>query len=136
MQRIHSGASSITILLCTLLAASLLQPGSKAAASRAYPQGCARESPSYYDYDSLPLPPPNLPSRSHDDFALLRRLGAGKFSDVFEAVDVGIQTNDQVGDAAGDIDSDEIVIDPTALCVIKVRFYYIPYSYYSKICIC
>ena len=76
--------------------------------SRAYPHGCAHEQPSYYDYDNYPLPPPNLPALSHDDFSLLRRLGAGKFSDVFEAVELS--------------DDDEIDenIDPSALCVIKV----------------
>lgn len=75
--------------------------------SRAYPHGCAHEQPSYYDYDNYPLPPPNLPALSHDDFSLLRRLGAGKFSDVFEAVELS--------------DDDEIDenIDPSALCVIK-----------------
>ncbi len=62
-------------------------------ASRAYPQGCSHESPAFYDYDSYPFPPPNVSVRSHDDFSLLRRLGAGKFSDVFEAVDVRSNTN-------------------------------------------
>lgn len=111
MQRIQS-KTSILLLICTIC--SGLLSGSQAA-SRAYPQGCAGESPSYYDYDSYPLPPPHLPSRSHDDFALLRRLGAGKFSDVFEAVDVGIEKSHAEG-AEGDSGQ---AVDPSALCVIK-----------------
>lgn len=86
------------------------------AVSRAYPKGCSREPPEYYNYDSLPFPPTNLPARTHDDYALLRRLGAGKFSDVFEAVEVdGKQFSE---------DSDEFACsyDPSELCVIKVSW--------------
>ena len=43
-------------------------------------------------------------------FWLLRRLGAGKFSDVFEAVDVGVN----------DVSEDVMEVDPASLCVIKV----------------
>jgi hypothetical protein len=81
-------------------------------ASRAYPKGCSRESPEYYTYDTLPFPPPNLPARTHDNYALLRRLGAGKFSDVFEAVEVDESTFKD--------DEDVATFDPLALCVIKV----------------
>jgi serine/threonine protein kinase len=100
-------------------------------ASRAYPQGCSHESPAFYDYDAYPFPPPNVPARTHNDFSLLRRLGAGKFSDVFEAVEVSsngsssasaISTSDQEASSTDnnddDIDDDE-KIDPNALCVIK-----------------
>ena len=61
-----------------------------AAVSRAYPLGCSSQLRSYYDYDSTSFPPPHLPPslvRTADEFGLTRRLGAGKFSDVFEAVD-------------------------------------------------
>jgi casein kinase II subunit alpha len=82
------------------------------AVSRAYPSGCSKEPPSYYDYDSLEFPPSNIPVRTHDDFALLRRLGAGKFSDVFEAVevskDIPLRGNNHHAE-----------FDPAALCVIK-----------------
>ena len=81
--------------------------------SRAYPKGCSRESPEYYTYDSLPFPPPNLPARSHDNYALLRRLGAGKFSDVFEAVEVTEDTFTEDSTSAA-------TFDPMSLCVIKV----------------
>lgn len=102
----------MNFLYVYLLAVSIITSHSPLveAVSRAYPHGCAHEQPSYYDYDTYPLPPPNLPALSHDDFSLLRRLGAGKFSDVFEAVELS--------------DSDEEMdetIDPSALCVIKVR---------------
>lgn len=84
-------------------------------ASRAYPKGCLRESPSYYDYDGLDFPPNDLvPIRNHDDFALLRRLGAGKFSDVFEAVESRQSIN--VADPNHILQKD---YDPSQLCVIK-----------------
>jgi len=54
----------------------------------AYPAGCSNKPTNYYDYDSCPLPPPQDQIRSRCDFQLLKRLGAGKFSDVFEAVDM------------------------------------------------
>ena len=80
--------------------------------SRAYPKGCSREPPSYYDYDSLEFPPSNIPVRTHEDFALLRRLGAGKFSDVFEAVEMSKDLLARGSDHHTDY-------DPAALCVIK-----------------
>ena len=88
--------------------------------SRAYPKGCSRESPEYYTYDSLQIPPPNLPARSHDDFALLRRLGAGKFSDVFEAVEVQVAKDSTSRNTCRDADGPASAFDPAALCVIKV----------------
>jgi len=57
-------------------------------AVRAYPQGCSQSDFSYYDYDSLPLPPPFCSVKTTDDYLLTRRLGTGKFSDVFEALAV------------------------------------------------
>lgn len=63
-------------------------------ASRAYPQGCIGRDPSYYDYDSTTslmtkeFPPSwlKVPVQSTADYKLIRRLGTGKFSDVFEAI--------------------------------------------------
>ena len=40
-----------------------------------------------YDYENVPFPPPGVQIRSPSDYLLIRRLGYGKFSDVFEAVD-------------------------------------------------
>jgi len=79
-------------------------------ADRAYPLGCSQQPLSYYNYDSYPFPPPGVTIRTTDDYLLLRRLGAGKFSDVFEAVDVDLeekfkQKRDQ--------------IDPRTLVVLK-----------------
>ena len=55
---------------------------------RAYPEGCTQRDASYYDYEHLDWPPqfcqPLLKSAS--DYLLTRRLGTGKFSDVFEAM--------------------------------------------------
>jgi hypothetical protein len=82
------------------------------AVSRAYPKGCSDELPSYYSYDDYELPPRDVPLRTHDEFALLRRLGAGKFSDVFEAVEIKDQS-------VLDIQFLED-LDPKLLCVIKV----------------
>ena len=110
----------------------------KSDSSRAYPAGCSHESPAFYDYDSYPFPPPNIPARRHEDFALVRRLGAGKFSDVFEAVEMTRannenennddgttsninNTNDHVNDRYSNDseDGNENCIDPSTLCVIK-----------------
>ena len=81
---------------------------------RAYPLGCSQQPPTYYNYDSYPFPPPGTLIGSTNDYLLLRRLGSGKFSDVFEAVDVrrdkalvinGMKTSE---------------IDPRTLVVLKV----------------
>ncbi|KAL3934374.1 MAG: hypothetical protein SGARI_003410, partial [Bacillariaceae sp.] len=56
-------------------------------AERAYPNGCSAQDPSYYDYKNAVFPPSGVPIKSPNDYMLVRRLGAGKFSDVFEAVD-------------------------------------------------
>jgi hypothetical protein len=76
----------------------------------AYPEGCSNKPSTYYDYDNYPFPPPSNIIRSRKEFRLLKRLGAGKFSDVFEAVDV---THDSA--KSSDAISDE------ALVAIKVR---------------
>lgn len=54
--------------------------------------GCSGRPQSYYDYDNYPFPPPNIAIKTTHDFQLLRRLGSGKFSDVFEAVDVDLES--------------------------------------------
>jgi Protein kinase domain. len=60
--------------------------------------------------------------RSHDDFALVRRLGAGKFSDVFEAVELGTSSTwsqQQQQRQEEEREQEEVAIDEAALCVIK-----------------
>jgi len=55
---------------------------------KAYPGGCANKLLSYYDYDeTYSWPPPADLCRTSEEFWLLRRLGNGKFSDVFEALE-------------------------------------------------
>ena len=89
-------------------------------ASRAYPKGCSNQLPSYYDYDNYPFPPPGL-SRTPKDFLLLRRLGAGKFSDVFEAVDVQLEKNIVMNDNNNNNKDQTDNVDSRTLCVLKVR---------------
>jgi casein kinase II subunit alpha len=80
---------------------------------RAYPLGCSQRDPSYYNYDDYIYPPRDINLvKTTSDYLLVRRLGSGKFSDVFEAVDVALerklpttQLNHQV--------------DPRALVVLK-----------------
>jgi casein kinase II subunit alpha len=67
---------------------------------RAYPWGCSREHPSYYNYEpsllhsfSSPFPPVGLEVKTVNDYLIVRQLGTGKFSDVFEAVDVELERN-------------------------------------------
>lgn len=60
-------------------------------AERAYPLGCSKEPTSYYDYGKSTFPPPDLPLKTVDDYLIVQRLGTGKFSDVFEAVDVEVE---------------------------------------------
>jgi casein kinase II subunit alpha len=74
-----------SLLLTTIL---LLQLASSSVAEQAYPLGCSEQPQSYYDYDNYPFPPPGISIKTTDSFHLLRRLGSGKFSDVFEAVNV------------------------------------------------
>eukprot|EP00934_Nitzschia_sp_Nitz4_P007608 Nitzschia sp. Nitz4//scaffold81_size91200//35588//36898//NITZ4_004985-RA/size91200-processed-gene-0.105-mRNA-1//1//CDS//3329558707//7598//frame0 len=70
------------------LAVILLLVNTQVASEQAYPKGCVNKDSSYYDYEKSNFPPNDILKKSPDDFMLLRRLGAGKFSDVFEAVDV------------------------------------------------
>ena len=58
---------------------------------RAYPLGCSQQPPSFYDYDNYPFPPSGLPLKSNKDYAIVSRLGTGKFSDVFEGVDMELE---------------------------------------------
>lgn len=60
-------------------------------AERAYPLGCSGKPPSYYDYENFSFPPPGVSLKTTKDFQILRRLGSGKFSDVFEAVDMDLE---------------------------------------------
>jgi casein kinase II subunit alpha len=60
-------------------------------AERAYPLGCSGKASTYYDYENYPFPPPGLPLKTTHDYQILRRLGSGKFSDVFEAVDITLE---------------------------------------------
>ena len=78
--------------------------GTLVLAEKAYPLGCSHRDPTYYDYENSVFPPvpitivdgngsgntvtiTNVPIKSNEDYLLTQRLGAGKFSDVFEAVD-------------------------------------------------
>jgi casein kinase II subunit alpha len=86
--------------------------------SRAYPLGCSQKDPTYYDFESYSFPPTDddgIPIKSTDDYMLVRRLGAGKFSDVFEAVDVQLEqlllTNNN--------SNQQKIIDPRSLVVLK-----------------
>ena len=65
-------------------------------AEKAYPLGCSHRDPAYYDYENSVFPPvpitigdgdtiTHVPIKTDQDYLLTRRLGAGKFSDVFEA---------------------------------------------------
>ena len=43
------------------------------------------------DASSATFPPPGLPVKTTDDYQIVKRLGTGKFSDVFEAVDMNLE---------------------------------------------
>ena len=88
--------------------ASLVVRGARS--EKAYPDGCSQKPPSYYDYENFPFLPPSLLVQSLDDYLLTRRLGTGKFSDVFEAVDVQAQKR---------LDKNPAVVDPRTLVVVK-----------------
>ena len=56
--------------------------------SKAYPLGCIDKDPTYYDYTNhYPWPPPEHLCSSSEKYWLSKRLGSGKFSDVFEALE-------------------------------------------------
>lgn len=61
-------------------------------------------------YERSSFPPPGVPLRHAEDFLLTRRLGTGKFSDVFEAVDTNLAAQFKVPSSR---------IDPRTIVVIK-----------------
>jgi casein kinase II subunit alpha len=83
-----------------------------ARADRAYPLGCSQRDSSFYDYENYQFPPQEVTIKSPDDYLLVRRLGAGKFSDVFEAVDVELEEKFNPKAKQGDpaIDSRTLVV--------------------------
>ena len=91
------------------------------AAEQAYPLGCSTKDSKYYDFESLRFPPENVPIKSSDDYMLVRRLGAGKFSDVFEAVDASMEAQLQTSENNSKSSSSSIStsIDPRTLVVLK-----------------
>lgn len=64
-----------------------------------------------YNYETTTFPPPGVPVRSPSDYLLVKRLGAGKFSDVFEAVDT--QRSKSLGV------TEDSTVDPRSLVVLK-----------------
>lgn len=83
-------------------------------AERAYPLGCSFQDRSYYDYKNAIFPPTGVPIKSTNDYLLVQRLGAGKFSDVFEAVDVQLERANQLSGHSTTRD-----VDPSTLVVLK-----------------
>jgi casein kinase II subunit alpha len=86
-------------------------------AELAYPLGCSTKPSNYYDFESAPFPPETgVPIKSNNDYMLVRRLGAGKFSDVFETVDVHLEERLR---ASNTKQSSILSIDPRTLVVLK-----------------
>ncbi|KAG7337471.1 serine/threonine kinase [Nitzschia inconspicua] len=83
-------------------------------AERAYPLGCSYQNRSYYDFKNTAFPPVGVPIKSTSDYLLVRRLGAGKFSDVFEAVDVQLERTKSLSRPSSNTD-----IDPDTMVVLK-----------------
>jgi casein kinase II subunit alpha len=54
-------------------------------------QQASQNSYNSFEYERYPFPPLGLPVHTPNDYRLLRRLGTGKFSDVFEAVHVATE---------------------------------------------
>jgi casein kinase II subunit alpha len=75
----------------------------------------------YSNYETMEFPPPWVPVRHYDDYLLTRRLGTGKFSDVFEAVDVqkAQSLSQSPSETHPTTNTDDTTIDPRTLCVIK-----------------
>ena len=115
---------------------------------RAYPLGCSLRDPSYYDYENFVLPGTDnatngtkvthgkndeeekendnykkniidVPIRSTNDFLLVRKLGAGKFSDVFEAVDAEHERQRNNISTRRRAPCTSSMIDPDTLVVLK-----------------
>ena len=97
--------STNLVLIC-------LQFASDTHSEKAYPLGCSHKPTSYYDYEQLSFPPTSLPIQTVDDYLLTRRLGTGKFSDVFEAVDVA-------SEKALPGNKHPYAVDPRTLVVVK-----------------
>jgi casein kinase II subunit alpha len=82
------------------------------------------------DYENMRYPPSFVTIQNSENYLLTRRLGTGKFSDVFEAVDVSQQVECIAGIATTTTDNSSgsnpvldhrrhIVIHPHTLCVLK-----------------
>ena len=90
-------------------------------AEKAYPLGCSHRDPAYYDYENSVFPPvpitignsnsndnngvadtiTHVPIKTDQDYLLTQRLGAGKFSDVFEAVDAEQERRQKILSSSG-----------------------------------
>ena len=105
---------AVILLFCLL-------NGHGASSEKAYPHGCSDKPPSYYDYEhDYEFPPSTLPIKSFDDYLITRRLGTGKFSDVFEAVDVHKEKKRVTSSSSSSSSlQSTTVIDPRALVVLK-----------------
>jgi casein kinase II subunit alpha len=106
----------MNLLLCCLAVAFL--SSSVAKAEQAYPLGCSQKDPKYYEFENYPFPPPDVTIKSTEDYMLVRRLGSGKFSDVFEAVDVQLETQ-LLDNNNNNKNDDALTIDPRTLVVLK-----------------
>lgn len=76
--------------------------------------GCSQKDSKYYDFENYPFPPPAVSIKSTDDYMLTRRLGSGKFSDVFEAVDVQLEKK-----LSHNQNQQPTTINPQTLVVLK-----------------
>jgi serine/threonine protein kinase len=99
----------VTVVVVTAISSMVFHfPIVMVQSEQAYPLGCSTKPSAYYDFESASFPPSSrttteeddedgtIPSiQSADNFLLVRRLGAGKFSDVFEAVDVTLEQKQQ-----------------------------------------
>jgi casein kinase II subunit alpha len=104
--------TTMTTTTVRLVVISLIVASQQASAEQAYPLGCSGKPPSYYDYDNFSFPPPGIAMKTTNDFQLLRRLGSGKFSDVFEAVDKDLERQVKNNNNDG-------IVDPRTLAVLK-----------------
>jgi casein kinase II subunit alpha len=136
--RARSLVSPIILLAIVLLVTTCLtltcraeQPQSQQQPPPKQAQGQPPNSYNSFEYERYPFPPLGLPVHTPDDYQLLRRLGTGKFSDVFEAVHVAAeqrllqqtrttttkQQNSATSTTATNDDDDNI--DERSLAVIK-----------------
>ena len=56
--------------------------------------------------------------KSTKDYRLVRRLGSGKFSDVFEAIDVQLEKQ-LLNNSSSNTNDEALTIDPRTLVVLK-----------------